>query len=48
LLQSAVISLLSNLLGSSDDLKECVAVFEHLDSAHDGFIDVVELEKGLK
>ena len=29
-------------------MKECVSIFEHLDSEHDGFIDVVELEKGLK
>jgi len=47
-LQSGVISLLSNLMTSADDLNEYVKLFNQLDKDHGGFISKQELKTGLK
>lgn len=39
---------MSNLLATSDELKEYIAMFRRLDKSNDGFISLDEMKAGLK
>ena len=47
-LQSGVLSIMSNLLATSEELKEYIAMFSRLDKSNDGFISLEEMKSGLK
>jgi Ca2+-binding EF-hand superfamily protein len=46
-LQSGVLSFLSNLLTSNEDLEYYVKMFESIDKGHDGFITINEIKESL-
>ena len=47
LLQSGVMSLMSNLMASNEDLQDYITIFQTIDKSHDGFLSYSELKRGL-
>lgn len=39
---------MSNLLTTSEEMKEYISLFNSLDTTHDGFISIDEMREGLK
>ena len=48
LLQSGVISFLTNLLATAEDLQDYVEMFEMMDTSKDGYLTIDELKAGIQ